>query len=118
MRVVMHRVDKLMGVGPWPAEGSKECYTRQVKWIIKVQTSLQEIVDLASTRDELADIIYNREKLAQILKLFPTFMVDKLMRLPGYKKEKFDQIIKKLDEYKLASHKSGKSDFRIEGIFT
>ena len=103
MRVVMHRVDKLMSVGPWPAEGSKDCYTRQVKWIIKIQTSLQEIVELANTQEELADIIYNREKLAQILKLFPTFMVDKLMRVPGYKQDKFNQIINKLDEFKLAS---------------
>ena len=85
MKVVMHRVDKLMTVGPWPPEGSKDCYTKQIKWLIRVQTYLQDIVDLAKTDDELADIIYNKEKLAQILKLFPTFIVDKLLKIPGYK---------------------------------
>ena len=83
MRVIMHRVDKLLSAGPWPTEGSKDCYTKQVKWLVRVQTYLQDIVDLANTDGELANIVYNREKLAQILKLFPTFIVDKLVRIPG-----------------------------------
>ena len=103
MKVVMHRVQKLMEVGPWPPDGSKDCYVRQVKWVVRVQTLLEEIIELANTQEELGDIIYNREKLSQILKLFPTFMVDKFVKLPGYKEEKFKQIIKKLDEFKLAA---------------
>ena len=103
MRVVMHRVDKLLSAGPWPPEGSRDCYTKQVKWLVRVQTYLQDIVDLANTDCELADIVYNREKLAQILKLFPTFIVDKLVRIPGYKEDKYNQIIKKLDEFKETS---------------
>ena len=78
MKVVMHRVEKLINVGPWPTEGSSDCYSKQVKWVIKFQTYLQKIIDLADTNDELAAIIYNREKLAQILKLFPAFMEDKM----------------------------------------
>ena len=96
MRVVMHRVDKLMSVGPWPAEGTKDCYTKQVKWIVKVQTYLQEIMELANTQEELGDIIYNREKLAQILRLFPTFMIDKLVKIPGYKVDKYRLMCKNL----------------------
>ena len=83
MKVVTYRVEKLMKVGPWPHEGTKDCYSKQVRWIVTVQTLLQDIVDLANTEDELVDIIYNREKLAQILRLFPTFMVDKLARIAG-----------------------------------
>ena len=78
LRVVNHRVENLMKVGPWPHEGTRDCYSKQVKWIIKVQALLQEIIDLANTEQDLGDVIYNREKLSQILKLFPTFMVDKL----------------------------------------
>ena len=103
MRVVTHRVNNLLKVGAWPQEGTKDCYTRQVKWIVTVQTLLQEIIDLANTEDELADIIYNREKLAQILKLFPSFIVDKLAKLPGYKESKYKQIIAKLDDVKTVS---------------
>ena len=93
MKVVTHRVNNLLKVGPWPQEGSKECYSRQIKWIINVQTNLQEIIDLANAEEELGDIIYNREKLAQILKLFPSFIVDKVVKIPGYKKEKYKEII-------------------------
>ena len=103
MRVVMHRVDKLLNVGSWPSEGSKDCYSKQVKWVVQVQTLLEEIIELANSKEELADVIYNREKLAQILKLFPTFMVDKFVKIPGYKEEKFRAIINKLDEFKLTS---------------
>ena len=103
MRVVKHRVEKLMSVGPWPPEGTKDCYSRQVKWLVKVQTLLQEIVDLANTEDELADVIYNKEKLAQILRVFPTFIVDKLVKLPGYKETKFKKIIEKLEEFRETS---------------
>ena len=103
MKVVMYRVDKLLNVGIWPADGSRDCYPKQVRWIIKVQTLLQEIIDLANTKDELAAIIYNKEKLAQILKLFPVFIVDKLVKIPGYKEDTFKQIITKLDEFKLSS---------------
>ena len=103
IRVVNHRVDSLMKVGPWPMEGSKDCYSKQVKWIIRVQTLLQEIIDLANTQEQLADVIYNREKLSQILRLFPTFMVDKIVNIEGYKQPKYDAIIKKLDEWKQVS---------------
>ena len=57
MRVVMHRVDKLFNVGPWPPDGSKDCYTKQVRWVVKIQSLLQEIIDLANTKEELAAII-------------------------------------------------------------
>ena len=103
MKVVQHRVEKMMSVGPWPSDGSKDCYSKQVKWLVKVQTLLQEIVDLANTEEELADVIYNKEKLAQILKLFPTFMVDKLVKIPGYKEVKYKKIIEKLEEFKETS---------------
>ena len=46
MKVVTHRVNNLLRVGPWPQEGSKECYSRQIKWIINVQENLQEIIEL------------------------------------------------------------------------
>ena len=103
MRVVMHRVDKLFNVGPWPPDGSKDCYIKQVRWVVKIQSLLQEIIDLANTKEELAAIIYNREKLSQILKLFPVFMVDKLVKIPGFKEDTFKQIITKLDEFKLSA---------------
>ena len=103
MKVVTNRVENLMKVGPWPQEGSKDCYTKQVRWIVKVQTLLQEIIDLADTDEALADVIYNKEKLAQILRLFPTFMVDKLAKIQGYKQEKYNKIIVKLDEMKAIS---------------
>ena len=103
LRVVNHRVENLMKVGPWPNEGTKDCYSKQVKWIIKVQALLQEIIDLANTEQDLGDVIYNREKLSQILKLFPTFMVDKLSKIPGYKEEKYVKIIEKLGEWKAVS---------------
>ena len=103
LKVVMHRIENLMGVGPWPPDGTKDCYTRQIKWVIKVQTLLEEIVELANSKEELGDIVYNREKLSQVLKLFPTFMVDKFVKMPGYKEEKYRLIIKKLDEFKLTS---------------
>ena len=103
MRVVTHRVDTLMKVGPWPAEGTKDCYTRQVKWIVKVQTLIQDILELANTEESLADIIYNKEKLSQILKLFPTFIVDKLAKIPGYKEDKYKRIIAKLEDVRQVS---------------
>ena len=88
MRVLTHRVNNRLKVRPWPKEGSQDCYTRQIKWIVNVQTLLQEIIDLAKTEDALADIIYNKEKLAHILKLFPSFILDKLAKMPGYKELK------------------------------
>ena len=100
MKVVSHRIDDLMKVGSWPAEGIKDCYSKQVLWIVKVQSLLQEIVDLAESNEDLAALVYNREKLSQVLKLFPTFMVDKLTRIAGYKKDKYDLIISWLDEWK------------------
>ena len=103
MRVVNHRLENLMKVGIWPAEGSKDCYAKQVLWIVKVQGLLQEIIDLAESEEELAAVVYNREKLSHVLKLFPTFMVDKLAKVAGYKKEKYDTIIVKLDEWKTIS---------------
>ena len=103
MKVVNHRIDNLMRVGPWPAEGIKDCYSKQVLWIVKVQGLLQEIVDLAESSEDLAAVVYNREKLSQVLKLFPTFMVDKLARIVGYNKDKYDLIISRLDEWKYIS---------------
>ena len=91
MKVVTHRVNNLLKVGPWPSEGSRDCYSRQIKWIVNVQTLLQEIIDLANTEQSLADIIYNNEKLAQILKIFPAFIVDKLAKLTGYKEDTYKQ---------------------------
>ena len=88
MDVVNHRVNNLLKVGSWPQDGTRDCYTKQVRWIVKVQALIQEIIELADTEEELAAVIYNREKLTQILRLFPPFMVDKLGKLPGYKKEK------------------------------
>ena len=95
MRVVTNRVNNLLKVRPWPKEGSQDCYTRQIKWIVNVQTLLQEIIiiDLANTEDDLDDIIYNKEKLAHILKLFPSFIVNNLTKVPGYKEQKYKQII-------------------------
>lgn len=103
MRLVSHRVENLMKVGPWPQDTVKDSYSKQVKWIIKVQALLQEIIDLANTEQALADVIYNKEKLAQIIRLFPTFMVDKLVKIEGYKEEKYLKIIDKLDEWKQVS---------------
>jgi hypothetical protein len=58
---------------------------------------------LANTEDALDDIIYNKEKLAHILKLFPSFIVNKLTKVPGYKEQKYKQIIAKLDDVKTVS---------------
>ena len=103
LKVVNHRVDALMKVGSWPQDGGKDCYSKQVKWIIKVQGLLNEIVDLADKNDELSGVIYNREKLTHIMRLFPTFMVDKIVKLPGYDKTKYEAIVSKLDEWKAVS---------------
>ena len=103
MRVVNHRVENLLSVGPWPTEGTRDCYTKQVKWIVKVQGLIQEIIDLANTSDELGAVIYNRHQLAHILKLFPIFMLDKLAEIPGYQESKYKQIIYKLDKWKTVS---------------
>ena len=54
---------------------------------MKFQSLLQGIIDLAETETSLGDVIYNKEKMGQILKLFK-FMVDKLVKMDGYKKEK------------------------------
>ena len=48
-----------MKVGPWPQDVIKDCYSKQVKWVIKVQALLQEIINLANTEQALADVIYN-----------------------------------------------------------
>ena len=93
MKVVSHRVNNLMKVGPWPNDGSKECYSRQVKWIINMQTLLQDIIDLADTDTELSAVIYNKEKLAQILKLFPSFLVDTIVKVSGFQQAKYKLII-------------------------
>ena len=77
-----------MKVGAWPQEGLRDCYTKQVKWIIQVQSLLNEIIELAEKNEELGAVIFNREKLTQVLKLFPTFMIDKIVKTPGYKKDK------------------------------
>ena len=103
MKVVNKRVENLMNVGPWPTEGTKDCYVKQVKWVVRVQTSLQEIIDLAKTNEELGAVIFNGEKLAQILRLFPPFLVDKVSKIPGYKEDKFKIIIDKLEETKSIS---------------
>ena len=103
MKVVSHRVDCLMKVGAWPQEGSRDCYAKQVKWIIRVQSLLNEIIELADKNEELGAVIFNREKLTQVLKLFPTFMIDKIVKTPGYKKDKYMEIINKLDEWKAVS---------------
>ena len=97
------RVNNLLKVGSWPQDSTRDCYTKQVRWIVKVQALIQEIIELADTEEELAAVIYNREKLTQILRLFPPFMVDKLGKLPGYKKEKYTSIIEKLTEWKTIS---------------
>ena len=103
MKLVNHRIENLMNVGPWPQDGSRDCFTKQVKWIIKVQGLIQEIIDLANSNEELAAVVYNRHQLSQILKLFPIFMIDKLAELPGYQEEKYTQIIDKLDKWKAVS---------------
>ena len=100
MRLVNHRVENLMNVGSWPQEGLKDCFSKQVKWIIKVQGLIQEIIDLANSSEELGAVIYNRHQVSNILKLFPVFMIDKMAEIPGYKEEKYKQIIEKLDKYK------------------
>ena len=41
MKVVNHRLDNLMKVGPWPVEGSRDCYSKQVIRIVKVQGLLR-----------------------------------------------------------------------------
>ena len=71
MKVVNYRVDCLMKVGAWPQEGLKDCYSKQVKWIIQVQGLLNEIVELADKNEELGAVIFNRDKLTQILKVVP-----------------------------------------------
>ena len=86
-----------------PNYGSKDCYTKQVKWIVRVQALLQEIIDLANTEESIADVIYNKEKLSHILRLFPLFMVDKLAKVQGYKEVKYKKIIEKLEEWKVTS---------------
>ena len=68
-----------------------------------MQGLLQEVVDLAESNEDLAAVVYNRKKVSQVLKLFPTFMVDKLARIVGYKKDKYDLIISRLDEWKYIS---------------
>ena len=103
MDVVNFRVNNLLKVGQWPAEGTRDCYTKQVRWLVKVQALIQEIIDLADTEEELAAVIYNREKLTQIMRLFPPFMVDKLGAIPGYKQEKYLAVIRKLDDWKTIS---------------
>ena len=103
LRVVNHRIENLMNVGAWPQDGTRDCFTKQVKWIVKVQGLLQEIIDLASTNEEISAVIYNRSQIANILKLFPMFMMDKLAELPGYKEDKYKLIIEKLDKWKNVS---------------
>ena len=83
-----------MKVEAWPKDGNKDCYRRQVKWIVRVQVLPQEIIDFANTVQSLADVIYNKENLAHFLILFPTFMVDKLARV----EEKYGNNLVKLEE--------------------
>ena len=100
MRVVNSRIETLLDVGSWPQDGIKDCYSQQVKWIVKVQGLLQDIIDFANPNDKLGAVIYNRHQLANILKLFPMFMLDELAEIPGYNEDKFKLIIEKLDKWK------------------
>ena len=53
LRVVNNRVENLMKVEAWPQDGKKDSYNRQVKGIVRVQTPLQENIDLANTDQSL-----------------------------------------------------------------
>ena len=85
-----------MKVEALPQDGTKDCYRRQVKWIVKVHALPQEIIDLAYTVQSHVDVLYNKENLALLLRLFPTFMVDKLARV----EEKYRNILVKLEDWK------------------
>ena len=54
IKVVNYRVDCLMKVGAWPQEGLKDCYSKQVKWIIRVQGLLNEIIELADKNEDVS----------------------------------------------------------------
>ena len=89
-----NKVANLMKVEAWPQDGNKDCYRRQVKGVLRVRVLPQDIIDSTNTVQSLADVIYKKENLANFLRLFPTFMVDKLARV----EEKYRNILVKLEE--------------------
>ena len=102
-RVMAARKQKLRDLGKLPPCGKDhESLKNQVQWLIKLETTLSDIIELASSNLDMEYEAYNGKMIGTIMNLFPVNMVDKLVFEGTYqfKVQKVKEFAEKLRETK------------------
>ena len=102
-RVMAARKQKLRVLGKLPPCGKDhESLKNQVQWLIKLETTLSDIIELASSNLDMEYEAYNGKMIGTIMNLFPVNMVDKLVFEGTYqfKVQKMKEFAEKLRETK------------------
>ena len=102
-RVMAARKQKLRELGHFPPCGKDlESFKNQVQWLIRFETTLDDIMELANTNLDMEYEAYNGVMVNTIIKLFPVDLGDKLI-FEGtfqYKVRKMREFTEKLRETK------------------
>lgn len=103
-RVMAARKQKLRDLGKLPPCGKDhESLKNQVQWLIKLETTLNDIIELASSNLDMEYEAYNGKMIGTtIMNLFPVNVVDKLVFEGTYqfKVQKMKEFAEKLRETK------------------
>ena len=93
-RVMAARKKKISGLGSFPKDDKKGgIIKKQVEWLISLEITLKDIMELAQDDEEMEMEAYNGSMLSSIRLLFPFDIEEDLAKIRGTGKYKVSKII-------------------------
>ena len=103
VRVLQHRLDVLDSLGNVPPDVTEKgaCNMRsKVEYLIKLENTVKEIIDLGKSDEDLMMLAFNGKTVASIVNKFPNNQILKLNRVTGRGKQRLIDIHTKIVEFR------------------
>ena len=75
-------------------------FEKQVEYLLKFESVVNDIIELGKTDDDLHMLSFNANTVGEVVNKFPDTMVLKLNRLPGKGKDRLANILAKIKEFR------------------
>ena len=100
-RLLRSRMEKLFKLGMLPKENAKGGLKSQVEWYLEIEAMLKSIIDLGSKDEELDKLAFNKNTIGDIIKMFPSHIVRKLLKCTGTGRKKLENITEKVSDLRI-----------------
>ena len=98
-KVMSFNLKAMEDLGTLPPErmpGGQLNFAKRIEWFLKLEVILEKILDLSKRSSKLAHEAFSSSTYRKLWAIFPTSIIDKLVKVPGEDADRMEGILQKI----------------------